>query len=126
MIAFEVEIKRGQIVPETLKENPGASLRFSESLLKDVPPGKIYAVKLRTVETHSKESYAIINVDCSVNDGDVVLLGAGRPYELMRMDWKPQGLWHFCPIRGDRRDVWPQPDLYAVWGKVVKIVDVPD
>jgi hypothetical protein len=126
-VAFEVELRRGQIVPETLKQNPKASLRVSGSLLKDVPDGKICAVKLRNVEGHSKESYAIINVSCAIDDGDLVVCGTGRPDELMRVRWQPKGkLWHLCPARGTDRHPWPQPDLYAVWGKVVKIIDDPE
>jgi len=124
-VAFEVEVRRGQIVPETLKQNPKASLRFSESLLKDIPNGTIYAVRVPSIKGHSKVSYAIINADSAIKDGDLVVCGAGRPHELMRADWKGKGLWHLCPVRGDRRDVWPQPDLYAVWGKVEKIIDDP-
>lgn len=125
MIAFEVEIKRGQIVPETLKENPEALLRFSESLLKDVSDGKIYAVKLRTVAAHSKASYAIINVDRIANDRDLVLLGTGRPYELMRVEQQPEGDWKYCPVRGADRHPWRVAGLFAVWGKVENTVDVP-
>lgn len=124
-VAFKVEVKHGQIVPETLIQNPKASLRVSESLLKDVPDGQICAVKLRNVEGYPKESHAIINLNTPINDGDLVLCGTGRPSELMRVDWKQQGLWHLCPVRGADRHPWPQPDLYAVWGKVVKIVDDP-
>jgi len=109
--AFEVEVKVGRIVPETLKQNAEASLRFTESLLKDVPDGRIQAVKLRYVEGYPKESYAIINLNSAINDGDVVLCGTGRPGELMLVDWKRQGLWHLCPVRGADRHPWPQPDF---------------
>lgn len=114
------------MVPETLKQNPKASLRVSESLLKDVPDGRIYAVRLGTLEGSPKESYAIINASCAIDDGDLVVCGAGRPGELMRVRWQPKGrLWHLCPTSGADRHPWPQPDLYAVWGKVVKIIDDP-
>ena len=124
---FEVEVKGGRIVPETLKQNAKASFRFSESLLKDVPDGRIRAVKLRNVEGSPKESYAIINLNSTIDDGDLVLCGAGRPGELMRVQWQSKRkLWHLCPVRGADRHPWPQRDLCAVWGKVVKIVDDPE
>jgi hypothetical protein len=124
-VAFEVEVRRGQIVPETLIQNPKASLRVSESLLKDVPDGKICVVKLRPAEGYPKESYAILKLDSAINDGDLVVCGAGRPGELMRVQWRRKGVWHLCPVRGADRHPWPQSDLYAVWGKVVKIADDP-
>lgn len=120
-VAFEVEVRGGRIVHETLKQNPKASLRFSESLLKDVPDGPICAVKLRT----STESYAIINLNSSINNGDLVLLGTGRIDEVMRVQRQPEGDWKYYPLRGTDRPPWRVTDLFAVWGKVVKIVDDP-
>ncbi len=62
-------------------------------------------MKLRSVEGYPKDSYAIINVDCAIKDGDLVLCGTGRLDELLRVDCLAMWPWkkHMKPNTPHRK-----------------------
>src|SRR5215510_7955159 len=114
-LEFKCKIKQGQLVDGAL---PDALLRFSDAVLKDLPEGEIWAVKLRSSD-NLEHRYAALLMRKPINHGDLVVLGTARPNELMEVK-RERDCWMFYPVDGPDRHPYGSDDLVPVLGKVVK------
>ncbi len=106
---------------------PEGLLRVDVRLLKELPEGRYFAVKLAAkCETHPKGSYALIRLAAECGDHDLVAVGQDRySMQIMRLIKTETG-WTFQPVKGSRLRPWFVCDLSFVLGKVEQIFDCED